>query len=449
MNILTLLQPIQFCVSRTTLRQLSRIIPAMLAMSGRVTMLGLSRWTEKGGSYRTIQRFYNTVIAWGQISWAFFRQHLLDRLDIYLVAGDECVITKAGEKTYGLDRFFSGLLKRTIPGLSFFVFSLVSVKQRRSYPMVVEQIVRTAEEKAASLAKKQAEKSKPAGEKNRGGRPKGSRSQNKAEVELTPELRRIQKMLQDFLNRVQGLLPLTYVVLDGHFGNHSALCMVRQCGLQLISKLRADIALFFPFTGPSPKRGPRPKFGQPLNVHHIPDEYLKESQVEAGILTRIFQMQVLHPQFPGRLNVVVVYKTNLETNAWAYVILFSGDLELAYDKLVDYYSLRFQIEFNFRDAKQFWGLEDFMNVTQTTVTNAATLSLFMVNVSQALMAPYRHEDPLFSVLDLKAIYRAHRYVTETIQFLPQKPDQGLVSQLFLKVAALGRIHPAFLPVSSP
>jgi len=28
------------------------------------------------------------------------------------------------------------------------------------------------------------------------------------------------------------------------------------------------------------------------------------------------------------------------------------DLELAYDKLIDYYQLRFQIEFNFRDAKQ-------------------------------------------------------------------------------------------------
>jgi hypothetical protein len=33
--------------------------------------------------------------------------------------------------------------------------------------------------------------------------------------------------------------------------------------------------------------------------------------------------------------------------------------------------------------------------------------------------------------------------------LPQKPDDNLVSQLFQKVAALGHIHPANLPVSSP
>ena len=33
-----------------------------------------------------------------------------------------------------------------------------------------------------------------------------------------------------------------------------------------------------------------------------------------------------------------------------HVLLFSTDLELDYKKMVDFYSLRFQIEFNFRDA---------------------------------------------------------------------------------------------------
>jgi len=71
-NILALLQPIQNSVSKTTLRQLSRIVVAMIAMTGRVTMLGLSRWTEKGGSYRTVQRFFYTIIPWAQVFWTFF-----------------------------------------------------------------------------------------------------------------------------------------------------------------------------------------------------------------------------------------------------------------------------------------------------------------------------------------------------------------------------------------
>jgi len=82
------------------------------------------------------------------------------------------------------------------------------------------------------------------------------------------------------------------------------------------------------------------------------------------------------------------------------------------------------------------------------VTNAANLALFMVDVSQVLMCQYRQEDPNFGVLDLKAYYRGYRYVTETIQMLPQKPDDNLVSQLFHKVAALGRIHPVKVPAPS-
>ena len=62
---------------------------------------------------------------------------------------------------------------------------------------------------------------------------------------------------------------------------------------------------------------------------------------------------------------IIIAKTNLRTQASAHVVLFSSDLALAYAPLVDYYGLRFQIEFNFRDAKQYWGLEDFMNVTPT------------------------------------------------------------------------------------
>jgi DDE superfamily endonuclease len=58
-DILALLQSIQNSTSKTTMRQMSRIILAMIAMTGRVTMLGISRWTEKGGSYRSVQRFYN------------------------------------------------------------------------------------------------------------------------------------------------------------------------------------------------------------------------------------------------------------------------------------------------------------------------------------------------------------------------------------------------------
>jgi putative transposase len=103
-----------------------------------------------------------------------------------------------------------------------------------------------------------------------------------------------------------------------------------------------------------------------------------------GIQTCIYQMTMRHKRFPDPLNAVIISKINLQTQARAHVLLFSSDLDLAYDKLIDYYRLRFQIEFNFQDAKQFWGLEDFMNVNQTLVYNAANLALFARSLSSDL-----------------------------------------------------------------
>ena len=57
-NIIELFQEVKKRPTNTVLRQLQIVAMAMLAMTGRVTMLGISRWAGEGGSYRTIQRFF-------------------------------------------------------------------------------------------------------------------------------------------------------------------------------------------------------------------------------------------------------------------------------------------------------------------------------------------------------------------------------------------------------
>jgi hypothetical protein len=57
-------------------------------------------------------------------------------------------------------------------------------------------------------------------------------------------------MLTALLQLITTVLSVTYLGLDGHFGNHNALYRARQCGLHLIAKLRCDAALYFPYTGP-------------------------------------------------------------------------------------------------------------------------------------------------------------------------------------------------------
>lgn len=441
-DILALLLCLHTGLSLTTIRQLSRIALALLCMPGRVTMLGIARWTGVGGSYRTVQRFFATAIPWAQVLWVFFRQHLFHADDVYLLAGDEVVVTKAGKHTYGLDRFFSSIYQHPVPGLAFFSLALVSTTDRRAFPIRLEQVVRTDAEKAATKAKAKAaaKQTKEAAPTRKPGRPKGSTNKPKTDVTLSPELQRIQTLVCDLLHLIAGWLPLTYLVLDGHFGNSAAFHMVQQCGLQLISKLRADAALYAPYDGPYQGRGPRRKYGAKLDYAALPAKYLRETTVEGPIATRIYQAELLHKEFPQPLNVVIIEKRNRTTQKCGHVILFSSDVTLPAATLIDYYSLRFQIEFTFRDAKQYWGLEDFMNVKGTAVTNAANLALFMVNLAHVLLRDLRQRDAPWSVLDLKAYCRGSAYVRETIKLLPEPPDEHIMAQIVHQVTNLGRIH---------
>jgi hypothetical protein len=440
-EIVALLQSLAPVVSATVLQQMSHVLYGMLISHGRITMLELSRWTEKGGSYRTIQRLYHTPLLWLQIQWVFFTSQFQTSNREYIVAGDEVVFGKAGKETYGLGRFFSSLQNRVISGLSFFVFAVIDVQERQSYPIQAVQMIKEKKEKERK------EKKKPTkAQKRPVGRPKGSQNKKNEPPTLSPELLRIQPILQAFLAVLRGILAVRYLVMDGHFGNYPSAWMVLQTGLQYVSKLRSDAALYEPFAGKYCGHGPHPKYGDKVDVRNMKKKYLKLDDKEAGICTQIYQAILLNREFAFPINVVVILKTNLSTKKQAHVILFSTDLELLYEKLYDYYTLRFQIEFNFRDAKQYWGLDDFMNVKQAAVTNAANLSFFMVNFSSVLLQQYRKNNPGFSVLDLKSHYRGYRYVSETIKLLPQKPDGILLGEIFEQIARLGMVHPVFEPV---
>jgi putative transposase len=420
-------------LSKTQLKQLRQIIMALMCIPGRVTMLSLSRWSEDGGSYRTIQRWFQTTFDWGMLLWVVIKAHLLDPNGVYMLAGDDVVVSKAGKKTYGVGRFYSSIAQRAIPSLSFFALSLIDVNQRRSYPVAIEQHIPAV--KAAKGSETVSQEAK------RGrGRPKGSKNHAKEAPILSAELLLLQSLLRVVLKRIAPLL-VKYLVLDGYFGTFPASWVVRDCCLHLITKLRHNAALYFPYTGPKPKRGPTPRYGDKLDYKALPESARCSSVTEEGAIIDTYQMTVLHKDFSDPLNVVILVRTDSRTHKRSHVILFSTDLRLSTAQIVDYYSLRFQIEFNFRDAKQYWGLEDFMNVSPTAVTNAANLAFLMVNLSAVLLPAHRQQQPDFSVFDLKMHFRTRRYLREVIKSLPDPPTSDFVFRLGQRLSALGGIRP--------
>ena len=367
-----------------------------------------------------------------------------------MLVGDESVVTKAGKTPHGLDRFFSSIFGKPVPGLAFLTFSLVSIKERKSYPLLVEQGVRSDEEKARiqqEKAAKVARKRTGSKKKKKRGRPKGSTNKNKRQITWNEELHRVKRMASTLIERIRPL-SLRYLVLDGHFGTNNVMQMVcQELSLHLVSKLRHDSALYFLYEGAQKPVGRKRVYGAKIDYDNIPSNYLVQTDTHEDIRTDIYQATMCHKSFADPLNVVIIVKTNLSTQQKAKVILFSSDLNLAYDLLIDYYQLRFQIEFNFRDAKQFWGLEDFMNVQPTPVANAVGLSFFMVNFSNLLLTHFRQAIPEGSLLDLKAHFRAQRYAREALKLFPDEADPILIDQMLGAMPALGAIRPQNAPLA--
>lgn len=77
-------------------------------------MLGLSRWSSKGGSYRTIQRLCYTVIPWEIMHWTLFIKCLLNRSDEYLICGDASMIGKSAKARKPAVRWACEALKESL-----------------------------------------------------------------------------------------------------------------------------------------------------------------------------------------------------------------------------------------------------------------------------------------------------------------------------------------------
>lgn len=236
------------------------------------------------------------------------------------------------------------------------------------------------------------------------------------------------------------------MTLDGHFGHQQAVLMAQQNELELIGKLRKDTVLFERYHGKQSGNGRNKKYGKRLRFDLMPTKYLQKVEQKEDEIIHYYAGVFWHKEFAEQLKVVIIVKLDLKKQKLGHAILLSSDVNLEWEKLVDYYRLRFQIEFNFRDAKQHFGLEDFMNKTKVGVANAANLAFLMVLLSAKLLK--NSEEKLVGINDLKTHYRGAKYAVLIIKKVLKNPEPILIKQIIEEVGRIGSIHQAKSATSS-
>lgn len=432
--------------SATNLQHFAIIIDSILGISNSVTTLSVSRYSSL--SYRTIQRFYALKdVNWLLVNLFLFKHFIHQKGKSYLFAADETVKGKAGKQTYGLGRFYSSMAKQVIRSVSFLAISVIDIEKEKSYILGCKQLIINNLTAQKVVKTDQEKKSKKKPKTKSKGRPKGSKNKEKTEPESTS-----YQVLKMLLNLVQSQLKVFipelncfHIVLDGFYGHEDYLLLAAKNGLNIISKFKVNAHLILPYQGRQLGKG-RPKtLGDKVSLDKLDEKFYVSTiqDNESNVSTKVYQFEAFTPKMAGlKLNIVVMIHTHLITKKVSRNVLFTNDLTLEALKIIKYYSLRFQIEFDFRDAKQFYGLSDFKNYKEIQVTNAVNMAFTMTVIGKLVLEKYKikFDCPSMGIIDLKTVFRTQKCAEILLNNNNLDPDEFLNSPQFLKIARLEAIH---------
>lgn len=201
------------------------------------------------------------------------------------------------------------------------------------------------------------------------------------------------------------------LVVDGFFGVSTFVNPVAELGVEVISCLRANAVLFYaPDVPLTTKRGrPRKKGGRidwqnpdetrlPL-LYSDAEKRVRSGLVYANALKRVVRL-------------VAVEFLRPDGCVQARKILFSTNLKTGAEQIEQCFQGRFQIEFLFRDAKQFTGLAHCQSTSQVKIENHLNLSLTAVSVAKLAhhLGQHNVDNAPFSMAQINEYYRNLHFV---------------------------------------
>lgn len=414
------------------------IVDCFFTVSSNTTTRGLSRYSDY--SLRSIFRFLSRGHDWVTFRVSFFKKFLFASDGVYIMAVDETVEGKSGRHSFGLSRFYSSIEQQATPAICFFAIGVVNVDTKVFSMLGIGQVVYDEADKARIKAEKEAKaasaKRAKEGKRKPSGRPAGQGNKPKEE-NPTRQYKTFKSLFSDVMGGMarfglSGVVRL--LVADSAYGTLDYYRLAEEQGLDLLSKFRGNASLWLPYKGE--EKGGRPTvYGDKVDMAALPKEKLVAVVERDGQRVEYYQFEAYAKNCFGKklLNIVVAKATRLSDSHVSTNIWFSTSLVLTHDNMLGYYGLRFQIEFDFRDAKQHFGLSSFKNYKKENLTNFVNLSFSMCLLSKAMLQKTRQQmnNPNISIQDLKLIYKA-RYTAKNIFKLVQKSTVSIFNEDFCK-----------------
>lgn len=332
-----------------------------LSIPSRINFLQMGRYSPRGE--QCFRRQFEKGFDFFSFNKAMIEPYIGNR---NALAIDPSFIHKSGKHTPGLGYFWSGCAGKTLRGLEILGMSIIDADTRLSFHLQATQTV------------------------------------------PTDCLRENELTLPDWYaavikQSISKILSLTsYVVADAFFSKKGFVDQLSEMELHLVSKLRDDAdLLYLNKQGPTGKRGRTAKYGGKLNPRELDPEHFQIVENNQGIKAA---SSIVYSKSLQR-NILVVVEEFITKGKTTYRLLFSTDLLQPPMDVIDIYHTRFQLEFGFRDAKQFAGLENSQARSTPKLDFHFNTALTTINIAKVMQLKDTDKRELpFSMRDYKTLF---------------------------------------------
>lgn len=286
-------------------------------MCGKVNFTNLSRYSTL--TERSYRRQYDEAFEFMAVNGCLIGQAIAP--ERFQVSAIDCsFVPKSGKATYGVDRFYNGKAGRAEPGLEVSTIAVVDVAASMAYALSVRQT-------PAALA---------------------------TETQMD-EMTRIDHYLVHVAT-TRAALPASvrHLVGDGFYSKLKWVNGILGLNLEVIGKLRCDANLQYVYEGAQKAKGARRKYDGKVCFEDL-SRWQSLGEVKPHL--KLYTAVVWSINLKRKIRVVYLVNQRSAERACT-ALLFSTDVDLDPVQLYEAYRARFQIEFIFREAKQFTGLAD-------------------------------------------------------------------------------------------
>ena len=283
------------------------LFSTMLLIQGRINFTTLSRHSEL--HRKTFRRGFQQTFDFETFNINCIEQRPVKGNMAALI--DASFVQKSGKQTPGLAQFYNSCINKTEKGLEISEIALLDCDTRQAYALSTRQ---TLDQEGQTRFDFYAEH------------------------------------LKDTAKHFPS--ELKYLLADGAYSKKDFVDSVCDLNLDMVGKLRADADLQYLFQGEQLPRGRHRKYNGKV---YFDDLSCFDSEGEVATNLHVYSLTARHKTLKRTIKVTLLLNTSKKDKP-TYILLFSTDTTLSGIQIVELYALRFQIEFLFRDAKQFTGL---------------------------------------------------------------------------------------------